>query len=150
MTVAQKLHIGQSAKYRIEDELLEAFEEFEPEIYNLPDFGFEIGSDDYDNSLEIYFDISIPYPYEPCKEIRELAFSYGFSQVYWNFKHDTEMVETDRVFPKPNGLVESYDEIRGWEPRHGRSHHWESTKYGYVDYRFNEEEWKSKYNFKNK
>lgn len=146
MTLAERLHDSYIVRSQIEDQIMEAFEKYEPEIYN--DLDFEIGSDDYDNSIEIYIQNSIPYPYEPCKEIREIIYSMGFSIVYWNFKADKVMVECDRIIGSPNKLMESYDEIRGWEPRHGRYHRWIPTKYGYVDERFNEKEWTSKYHFK--
>ena len=128
---------------------MEAFEEHEPELYDRLDF--HICSDDYDNSIEIYFDISLPYPYEPCKEIRDKIYALGFSIVYWNFLKDTMDVVCDRFIGQAPELVKnSADEIRGWEPRHNRHAHWIPCKYGYVDDRFKEEDWISKYNFKNK
>lgn len=145
--VAEKLHAAYSVIQLVETTIEEAFEKYEPEIYDGLDFS--IGSDDYDNSIEIYIKNKLPYPYEPCKEIREAIYSLGFSIVYWNFLGDTMDVICDRFIGQEPTLVKnSPDEIRGWEPRHNKSAHWTPTKYGYVDDRFNEQEWASKYNFK--
>ncbi len=129
---------------------MEAFEEYEPEIYDKLDF--HIGSDDYDNSIEIYFDISLPYPYEPCKEVRQAIYDLGFSMVYWNFLKDVMDVPCNRVTPAPpdNIMKNSPDEIRGWEPRHNRYAHWASCRPGYVDDRFNDMEWSLNYNYTKK
>lgn len=133
--IAERLHDSYRVQTQVEDIICEAFEEFEPNIYENPNFDFSIGSDDYDNSIEIYFKFSLPYPYEPCKEIRKKIYDLGFSIVYWNFIEDK--------------MGKTYDEIRGYEPRHYRdSSTWKLNKYGYVDERFDEKEWCDKYNFK--
>jgi len=147
LTLAQKLHTYSTTQMLIEDAIESAFNTHEPEIGEMLEFG--IGSDDYDNSIEIYFHISLPYPYEPCKEIRQIIYDMGFSIVFWNFLKDTQDVVCDRLIgQEPKLMKESPDEIRGWEPRHNKNAHWTQTKYGYVDDRFNEKDWKRKYNFK--
>lgn len=148
-TIAEKLHELYIVQEQVEDVILNAFKKYEPEIYEKLDF--HISSDSYDNSIEIYFDVSLPYPYEPCKEVREAVYAMGFSNVYWNFNKDTMDVICDRFYGKePQMVKNSLDEIRGWEPRHNKHAHWTGSIYGYVDSRFNEEEWKLKYNFKDK
>lgn len=133
--IAERLHDSYIIQNLVEEKILDLFEEFEPDVYENPEFDFSISSDYYDNSIEIYFNFSLPYPYEPSKEIREKIYEMGFSMVYWNFKED----KTENT----------YDEIRGYEPRHYRdSSKWISCKYGYVDDRFDEKEWLSNYNFK--
>lgn len=145
----EKLHEAYRTITKVEDIILELFEKYEPEIHE--GFDFDIGSDDYDNSIEIYVKVSLPYPYEPCKEIRQRIFDLGFDNVYWNFTIDTMDVICDRIIGKePHLFKNSQDEIRNWEPRHNKHAHWESTKYGYVDERFNEDDWCKKYNYKNK
>lgn len=136
-TIAERLHDSYRVQYEVEEIITEAFEKYEPEIYKKLEF--HIGADDYDNSIEIYFDISLPYPYEPCKEIRQIIYDLGFSIVYWNFLKDTMDVVCDRLIgQEPELIKNSCDEIRGWEPRHNKYAHWIPTKYGYVDERFNE------------
>lgn len=149
-SVSEKLHDSYSIQSQVEDVISEAFMEHEPEIYEKLDF--HITSDYYDNSIEIYFDVSLPYPYEPSKEVRQVIYDLGFSIVYWNFLKDVLDVPCNRVSPPPpnNIYINSPDEIRGYEPRHSKYSIWIENKYGYVDDRFNEQEWKSKYNFKNK
>ncbi len=148
-SIAEKLHDAEHLRYKINDIIDEAFMRYEPEIHRGLDFTF--GSDYYDNSIEIYFHKSLPYPYEPCNEIRETIYAMGFSSVYWNFLEDVADVKCNRIYPPPpDGIYKnSPDEIRDYEPRHSKNAIWKETKYGYVDDRFNEEEWKSKYNFKN-
>jgi hypothetical protein len=149
-TLADRLIEGELAKGKIIDELFDAFEKYEPEIYKKLD-DIEIGCDYYDWSVEIYFKDSLPYPYEPCKEIRDMVYNMGFDKVYWNFTKDTRDVICDRYIGEASQVVKnSMDEIRDWEPRHSKHNKWIETKYGYIDERFNEEEWKSKYNFLNK
>lgn len=134
-TIADRLHDSFRVQWKVEEEIFDLFEKHEPEVYEKLEFS--IGSDDYDNSIEIYFKNPLPYPYEPCAEIRQAIYDMGFSIVYWNFMDDKN--ETGW-----------HDEIRGYEPRHCRdSATWKPCKYGYVDDRFNESEWLSKYNFKN-
>ncbi len=148
-TIANKLHEAYYTIEHVETIIGEAFKKYEPEIYNRLEY--RIGADDYDNSIEIYFEISMPYPYEPCKEIREIIFNLGFSKVYWNFLKDTMDVMCDRFIGRePEMCKDSPDEIRGYEPRHNKFAHWTHNKYGYVDDRFNEKEWEEKYNFQNK
>ncbi len=143
-TIAQRLHDSYEIQNHVENIIMEAYEKYEPEIYDNLDIS--IGSDYYDNSIEIYFNISLPYPYEPCKEIRKVIYDLGFSMVYWNFKEDTMDVICDRLIgEEPKLIKNSCDEIRGWEPRHNRNAHWIASKYGYVDERFNEKEWEEKY-----
>lgn len=149
LSIAERLHDSYIVQEQVEQVIFEAFEKYEPEIYKKLEL--HIGSDSYDNSIEIYFDISLPYPYEPCKEIREAVYKLGFSSVYWNFCKDTMDVMCDRIIgEEPKMMNNSKDEIRDWEPRHDKFAHWIPNKYGYVDERFNEKEWEAKYNFKNK
>lgn len=147
-TVAERLHDSYCVQSEVEDVIMEAFEKYEPEIYEKLDF--HISSDYYDNSIEIYFDVSLPYPYEPSKEVRQAIYDLGFSIVYWNFTKDVMDVPCNRVTPPPPNNIwkNSPDEIRGWEPRHNKYGIWIPNKYGYVDDRFNQKEWESKYNFR--
>jgi hypothetical protein len=148
-TVAERLHDSYRVQSEVENVIMEAFEKYEPEIYEKLDF--HISSDYYDNSIEIYFDVSLPYPYEPSKEVRQTIYDLGFSIVYWNFLKDVMDVPCNRVAPpQPNNIWKnSPDEIRGWEPRHNKHGIWIRNEYGYVDDRFNQKEWESKYNFRN-
>ena len=148
-TITERLHDSYYVQLKIEDIISEAFEKYESEVSGNPEFDFSIGSDHYDNSIEIYFNFSLPYPYEPCKEIRDIIYNLGFSIVYWNFSKDAMDVFCDRLIGEESKIIKnSRDEIRGWEPRHNRNAHWIANKYGYVDDRFNEKEWESKYNFR--
>ncbi len=146
-TVAERLHDSFRVQNEVEELISDLFEKHEPEVYELLDFS--IGSDDYDNSIEIYIKNSMPYPYEPCHEIRKAIYELGFGNVYWNFLADKRELPLDKT--SGSGLMRiSYDEIRNFEPRHCRNYLWIPCKYGYVDERFNEDEWNKKYNFKNK
>ena len=148
-TVAERLHASYQVQTEVEDTIIRAFEKYEPEIYEK--LVFHIDSDSYDNSIEIYFDTSLPYPYEPCKEVRQTIYDLGFYNVYWNFLEDVMDVPCNRVTPPPPDNIwrNSPDEIRNWEPRHSTHAIWIHNKYGYVDDRFNQKEWESKYNFRN-
>ena len=99
-TIAERLHDSYRVQMEVEEAISDAFEKYEPEIYNSLDFS--IGSDDYDNSIEIYIKNVIPYPYEPSWEIRNIIYDMGFGTVYWNFADE-------------NGKF--IEEIRGTEPR---------------------------------
>ena len=99
-TIAERLHDSYMVQEEVEDVICEAFEKYEPENYEKLDFS--IGSDEYDNSIEIYIKNIMPYPYEPCWEIRDAIYDLGFSIVYWNFANE-------------NGTYK--EEIRGTEPR---------------------------------
>lgn len=136
-TTAEVLHDGKLAKNYIENYICELFEKYHPFYYD-NDFDFDIGSDDYDNSLEVYFNISIPYPFEPCYEVRKALLDLGFNIIFWNFREDK------------NG--DFCDEIRGFEPRrYSAPAKHIPNKYGYVDERFNEEEYlKHNYRGENK
>lgn len=135
-TLAERMHDGQIATFTIEAKLMDAYEEFENDIYTSLDFHFQ--SDYYDNSLEVMFGSKLPYPYEPCVEIRDVLYGCGFDNVYWNFTKDFKDGESQ------------FDEIRNFEPRRSKSYHHINCKYGYVDDRFNIKEWESKYKFKRK
>lgn len=143
-TVAERLHDSYRVQMEVDELISDLFEKYEPEIYENIDFS--IGSDDYDNSIEIFIKNSIPYPYEPCYEIRKSIYDLGFSSVYWNFLADKRELPLD----KTNGhesMRMSIDEIRNFEPRHSKNYLWTGCKYGFIDDRFNEEEWSKKYNF---
>ena len=99
-TIAQMLHESYWVNEHINDTIMEAFEKYEPEVYEKLDFN--ISSDEYDNSIEIYFKTVLPYPYEPCWEIRNIILAMGFGRIYWNF------ADEDGKFT---------EEIRGAEPR---------------------------------
>lgn len=99
-TIAERLHDSYKVQMLIEETIFDTFEKYEPEISENLDFS--IGSDDYDNSIEIYIKNFIPYPYEPSWEVRDVIYSMGFSIVYWNF------MDENRKYT---------DEIRGNEPR---------------------------------
>jgi len=99
-TIAERLHDSYIVQEKVEDIILEAFQKYEPENYYKLDFS--IGSDSYDNSIEIYIKNIMPYPYEPCWEIRDIIYGMGFGTVYWNFAD-------------VNGKFT--EEIRGTEPR---------------------------------
>jgi len=137
-TLAEKLHESYEIQEKIENIICDIYKKYEPEIYKKLDFSFF--SDFYDNSIEIIFLISLPYPYEPCLEIRQEILNLGFDTVYWVFSKDLIEVKNKRSF-----IENSPDEIRGFEPRHNRYSEWIPTEYGYVDERFKEKEWKEKY-----
>lgn len=131
-SLAEKLHESYEIIDDIEEKIFELFETYEPDISK--HLRFHIGSDYYDNSIEIYITNSIPYPYEPSYEVRKGIYDMGFDMVYWNFTKDNELGEID--------------EIRGWEPRRCKSHYISVPGHGYVDTRFDINTWK--YNFKEK
>jgi len=99
-TIAERLHDSYRVQMEVEELISDLFEKYEPEVYELLDFS--IGSDDYDNSIEIYIKNVIPYPYEPCWEIRDAIHSLGFSNLFWNFADEKGKFT---------------EEIRGAEPR---------------------------------
>jgi hypothetical protein len=137
-TLAERMHDGQIATLMIEEKLLVAYSQFETEIHLTDEFDFDLECDYYDNSLEVMFKSNLPYPYEPCVEIRDVLYGCGFDNVYWNFTKDFKDGESQ------------FDEIRNFEPRRSKSYHHINCKYGYVDDRFNIKEWESKYKFKRK
>ena len=120
-TIAEELHEAYQVISKIEDVISDLFEKYEPTIYEV--LNFTISADWYDNSIEIYIKNVIPYPYEPCKEIRKTIYDMGFSIVYWNFMDNSQKVT---------------EEIRGYEPRHYKdSSTWILIKdIGYVDNRY--------------
>lgn len=135
-SVAERIHDGVYAKYVVESALEDAFLNYEPDNYEKILDSYNLRFDSYDNSVEIDIHADFPYPYEPCKEIRDKIYALGFSIVYWNFKE--------------NVFEGTCDEIRGWEPRHVKdSNKWVITEYGYVDGRFDEKKWLIKY-YRNK
>jgi len=157
---------AEKRKFDVEIIIRRAFEKHEPEIGKKLSYHWDC--DDYDKSITIYFDVSLPYPYEPSYEVRKDIYNLGFSIVYWVFTKDTMDVEFK--FDKRPGegyrvilFGEQYaeddtpplimknvpDEIRGWEPRHIAAElKWiNHPKYGYVDHRFNGWEWEKKYFF---
>jgi hypothetical protein len=142
-TLAMKMHEATHVIYEITDIIEEAFNEYESDVYENLDI--KIYSDDHDNSIEIHFQNSMPYPYEPCHEIRKIIFDMGFKNVSWTFSKDTMDVICDRIIRGPKLMENSVDEVRNYEPRHNRYAPWTKTIYGYVDDRFNEVEWVSKY-----
>jgi hypothetical protein len=99
-TIAERLHDAYRVQMQVEEAISDAFEKYESEIYDKLDFS--IGSDDYDNSIEIYIKNVITYPYEPSWEVRDVIYAMGFGIVYWNFVDE-------------NGKYT--EEIRGAEPR---------------------------------
>lgn len=150
-TIAEKLHEGSMAHGIVENTIMEAFEKYEPDIYHLKGFDFDFFDDWYDNSLEINFNIVLPYPYEPCLEVRQAVYDLGFSIVYWNFVN-----ENDSDYHS--------EEIRGTEPRRLKDFkqyedpsgiicfgHIMVPGVGYVDDRFVKENWVgSKYDCRGK
>jgi len=140
-TDAEKLHEGNEVHKKIDSCIDGLFEKHEPEIYD--HLEFSTASDYYDNSLEVYFKSSLPYPYEPCHKIRDEIMKFGFSIIYWNFIKDETAIEIGGVKDI------TYDEVRGREPRHYKnSLTWKKNQYGYVDDRFNETDWVEKYKMK--
>lgn len=140
-SIADKLHQAYITINKVEEIICDAFEKYEPEVYQNLDF--TIGSDEYDNSIEIYIKTVLPYPYEPSWHIRDEIYKLGFSKVYWNF------------IDEPNGKFT--EEIRGEEPRKFKNapefsdaefckKAFEKNKIGWtVDRRFNYDEWYPKY-----
>ena len=147
MTLAEKLHELSAVKFKIEEAIDEAFILHHNDIWE-QGLKYHIDSDDYDNSLEIYIDSVIPYPWEPCLELRKIIYDMGFSCVYWNFTNEYNDVNLRAKFT---------EEIRGYEPRRLKSFktkqegnlitnaHIHYPGIGYVDDRFNLEEWSKKY-----
>jgi len=120
LTPAQIVHKYNSAYMTIESRIDDLFEKYEKDF---PEY--HVDFDWYDNSIEIYFDEVRPYPYEPCKEIKDGIYDLGFSIVYWNFIDE-------------NGKYT--EEIRGREPRRFKDGgHNFIDGVGYVDNRYNNE-----------
>lgn len=155
-TLASQLHEAYKIITKIEDFMCEIFEKYEPELYN-KGFDFDIASDPYDNSLEVYFKSEMPeYPWEPGIEIRQEIYSLGFDVVYWNFVNEEFgwELKTDKGFFK----FSKDEEIRGFEPRRFKNffpkdlgmgvgfNHIHVPGIGYVDNRFDKKVWiNSKY-----
>jgi hypothetical protein len=125
-TIAEQYHEAYRFVENFEDLIHELIEKHEPEL----EWDVHIGGDDYDNSIEITFRNSIPYPWEPCLELRKAVFALGFGEVYWNFAGEKER-----------------EEVRGYEPRHySDSSKWiPKAGYGYVDERFDAEHYEANY-----
>lgn len=136
--------------------ILNVIKIYEPETYKLLsqekniNKSISASGDWYDNSIEVYFKVSLPYPYEPCYEVRKILYDMGYHTVFWNFEKDIIETVNDRTFGREPYLTKSCDEIRGFEPRHVKWGKWKLTKYGFVDDRFNEEHFRENYNFSNK
>ena len=146
---AKKLQEAYNIIEYVDDFIYELFEQYEEEMTHDTKFDTNISCDYYDNSISITFKTKIPYPYEPCDEIRKAIYNLGFDNVYWIFGKDTKDVICNRVLGVDKKLMkDSPDEIRNNEPRHNKYDEWVLTKYGYVDKRFDEKEWIKKYNFK--
>ena len=137
-TIAARLHDSYIVQREVEEIISDAFNKYEPEVYEKLDF--TIGSDDYDNSIEIYISNVIPYPYEPSWEVREIIYALGFGTVFWNFADE-------------NGKFT--EEIRGTEPRRYKDapersdakwckEFWDKWGIGGTDKRF-DGEWFKKY-----
>jgi hypothetical protein len=142
---SEKIHEALHIRSKVISLLFDYFEKYDNENYQNVNglMEIDIGTDTYDNSIEVYIKYALEYPWEPCKEMRDLLYDYGFSIVFWNFSNDGN---------------DSNEEIRGWEPRHyNDSKEWTSdgshfiqSKHGYVDNRYNEKEWENKYWFHKK
>lgn len=72
---------------KIESDFEKALEKYHPEIYNNIDYNIDIRFEF--PSVVITFKDEVPEEWEPCKEIRELMFSFGFSFVTWVFQDGT-------------------------------------------------------------
>jgi len=138
-TIAEQLHERHAIEAEIKDIIDLAFEKHESDTERLMDY--HIGSDWYDNSIEIYFENVIPYPWEPNPATRQAIYALGFDIVYWNFVGEKGQYS---------------EEIRGWEPRHYKNSdkwcHSDGTfrlsRHGYVDERFNEQAYVNSYRTK--
>ncbi len=84
-TIADRIHDGVFATGQAEMVLFDALQ---AEAI-CPDF--ELGSDQYDNSLEVYFREEIDRPWEPSWATRCAMLALGFDTVYWNFMDGTEV-----------------------------------------------------------
>lgn len=127
-TLAERLHERYALEVMVENVIDEALEKHELDSPRLLDY--HTGSDWYDNSIEIYFENVIPYPWEPSPATRKAIYDLGFSIVYWNFV---------------DNKGQCTEEIRGWEPRRFKNADHHLVKWGYVDDRFNEEEYIKNY-----
>jgi hypothetical protein len=134
-SLAEQMHDASATLSHIDNLILDIFEKYEPEIED-----FHTIDDDYDNSIEIFVDTVMPYPYEPCWQTRIAIYEMGFSIVYWNFS-----TGENGKFP---------EEIRGSEPRRIKMFkpvqepsgiwccgHIHLPGIGYVDDRFDEKVW---------
>lgn len=134
-SVANQLHKYSSIESTVSETIWNAFEKYEPEVWKTLEF--HIGSDWYDNSIEIYIENHLPYPYEPSWKVRDEIYALGFDIVYWNFADEKG---------------EFTEEIRGSEPRRicrfmekpgpiTTMGHIHIPGIGYVDDRFDEKKW---------
>lgn len=150
VTLAEMSHQNNHIYSCIARIILNVFRTYEPETYKLlskernTNKSISASGDWYDNSLEVYFKVSLPYPYEPCYEVRKILNDMGYHTIYWNFTKDVS-----EVMGRGQRVENVEDEIRGFEPRHYKYGMWVPTKYGYVDSRFDEEHFKTNYNFGN-
>lgn len=137
-SLSEQLHEAYRTIDKIEMFICEIFEKYEPELYKYG-FDFDIASDPYDDSIEIYFKSQMPeYPWEPGIEIRREIYNLGFGIVYWNFADENEVYT---------------EEIRGFEPRkfkvysvnnYDQEHSkfvWDKWKISFVDKRFDGDLW---------
>jgi hypothetical protein len=79
-SLADRLHDGNMAHAVIEDRVDEIF----------PDLVCKIGSDYYDNSLEVYFSPETPADFVATQEQSDKIFEMGFSRFWLNFTDSTE------------------------------------------------------------
>jgi hypothetical protein len=147
-TIADRLHDSYRVQEEVEEIIMDLFEKHEPEVYQVLDFS--VCSDPYDNSIEIYIKNVMPYPYEPCWEIRDAIYAMGFGTVYWNFADETARymeeirgAEPRRYKPSEEVTPELYDKKYCQEL-------WDKWKINGVDRRFNYDDWFPKYARKKK
>lgn len=50
---------------------------------------------------ELIKKLVIPYPYEPCWDIREIIYALGFGTVYWNFADENGKFTEEIRCPEP-------------------------------------------------
>jgi hypothetical protein len=81
MTLAEIIHEGEMAKMKLEDEIIE-------DVW--PGRVHSIGTDWYDNSLELYFYKNTPEDFSATKEEAEQILKHGFSILFLNFADGTE------------------------------------------------------------
>ena len=108
-------------------DLFEKYENFSDDF----ELDFYIFTDQDSNTLEIFINSDLPYPYEPSIKMRMELFKLGFSNLSFIFE---------------NAEIGQREIVQNYKPRR-----WENleapieTKYGSVDDRFNEKAWLKKY-----
>lgn len=95
-SLAGRYQDGERAKEKITDAL-----------YDILDFEFEISTDEYDNSLEVYVGEDAPVEFAVTREIADKIYSFGFALFWFNWPDGTDQCCMGERKPKSKPFAES-------------------------------------------